>query len=492
MYPDGELVEAAELGAVDFDRVRVWLRQPNVAQVTARLEVSGQAPVSATTTLSAETDWTGSITLMPAEPAPDQPFTCWVAGRRLSGRFSPRPGTHTGLSFGFGSCHLPFQEEPGGSVGVRKAIRSYTAMYQRLEREQARFLLLCGDQIYSGNPEPLSIWQEFQRESDDPPRFAQALAAYRRHYRGFFQTPAYRALRERFPTYCIWDDHETMAGWGSLLSVNATEQRLFEASQRAYCEYEQLRNPNGAIGPPPYHYHFQHGDAGFFVLDLRGERDYRRHRLLGEKQWAALDAYLEAAEDRIQTLFLVASVPIAHVSRWAVDAGQWIHETLAAKLRDRWCSAAFVADRDRLLRRLFSWQTAMPRRQVILLSGDVHAAGAYTVEQRDGPGLIWQFTSSALSHPLRGVELLLNRTAVHLPNLFEPDFHFQRRFLVYENNLGLVRMTPLAEGGHRVEFRVEAWYPREQRLRTAARIVSLPESPSTAARQPAGQGAAVQ
>lgn len=199
--------------------------------------------------------------------------------------------------------------------------------------------------------------------------------------------------------------------------------------------------------------------------------------MLGEEQWAAARAYLDrASELRVQTLFVVLSIPVAHVARWAVRLGAWVHETVAADLRDRWCSGPFVADRDRLLDELFDWQIAAPRRQVIILSGDVHAASAFSIERRQGGGVIQEFTSSALTHPLRGAKLLINRVGVYGHDLFEPRFRFRRRLLVYENNFGIVDVTPLPQGGHRVEFAINGWIRKARRLGVAGRVVTTPDA----------------
>jgi hypothetical protein len=89
--------------------------------------------------------------------------------------------------------------------------------------------------------------------------------------------------------------------------------------------------------------------------------------------------------------------------------------------------------------------------------------------------VIHQFTSSALTTPHTGTQQLLNSIAVRLPNLFEPHLRFQRRFLTFANNFGLVQAEPLSAGGHRVTLSVHAWHPHKQRLTQAARMVCTPE-----------------
>jgi phosphodiesterase/alkaline phosphatase D-like protein len=473
-FPDGELDGAVEIGAVDSRGVRVWVRNSSAATVAASLDVDGRPPVTAETMLSAESDWTGAVTLALAEAAPGAPFVCTVGAARRRGRLAPLPETHAALAFGFGSCHRPY-ELRDGRVMPNAAAGIYAAIVEDLRRADAAFMLLGGDQVYSDELPPISVRDNLPGDEQHPPPFEVALDAYRRVSRGFLGQAGLRALREAFPTYCMWDDHEIFNNWGSRLEKTPLDLCLFHAASRAYCEYQHQRNPGGAIGPPPYHYTFRYGDIGFLALDARGARDYAHGTLLGADQWQAVQSYLSGADAAtVQTLFVIVSVPIAHVARWMATLFDDLPGTHGNQVRDRWCSARFVRSRDALLDALFAWEAASPVRQVILLSGDVHAASAFTIRQRNGRGVIQQLTSSALSTPHTPGQRVLNWLTVRGSNLFERRYRFQRRLLVFPNNYGLVRVAPLAGGGHRVEATIRAWQPHARRLVTAARLISRP------------------
>jgi alkaline phosphatase D len=275
----------------------------------------------------------------------------------------------------------------------------------------------------------------------------------------------------------MWDDHDIFNNWGSRLTESPLDRRMFEAATRVYGEYQHPRNPGGKIGPPPFFYTFRYGTAGFVVLDLRGARDYRIGRLMGASQWEELRQYLagpDAAE--VETLFIVASVPVAHHSRWIVRLLGQLPEHFADDVRDRWCSPHFIASRNELLDELFAWQERAPGRQAVLLSGDVHCASAFTIGRRGQPGVIQQFTSSALSTPDTGFERFVNVVGSRAPNLFESRFRFKRRFLALENNFGLVQVEPLPAGGHRVTYSVRAWHPKRGKLMDGGRVVTVPRS----------------
>lgn len=470
-FPDGELDQAVELGAVDERGVRLWLRARGQPALTATLLVEGRPPVRGTVPLSAETDWTGALALALPEPAPGAAFTCTAGERTLSGRLAPAPGAPSRVVFGFGSCHLPFAVDRAVRLRLRQAAAIYPAMRADLLRREAQFLLLVGDQIYADALAPLDVRRLAGERGPLTP--AGALAAYRLIARGFLGEAGVRRLRETFPTYCIWDDHEIIDSWGSRRSVSRDDRVLFAAASRAYVEYQHTRNPVGGLGPPPYHYAMQYGDVGVLVLDLRGARDYRRGQLLGAEQWRAVQTYLGGAANIVSTLFVVASVPIAHASRWLALLGERLPGGYGDAVRERWCATAFLRERDALLAALLAWQQGAPRRQVVILSGDVHCASAFCIRPRRGPGRLLQLTSSAFTTPDPWFQRLMNRFAVRLPNLAEPRYRFRGGLITLRNNFGTVSADPLPGGGHHLRLTIRAWDAR-RRLVTAAQIESNP------------------
>jgi phosphodiesterase/alkaline phosphatase D-like protein len=477
-FPDGELDDAAEIGAVSDRVARIWVRRPGSDRVPVRLEVEGRDPVLGSVAVSAESDWTGAAELTLPDAAPDRPFTVTVNGRVLSGRFAPAAAAHLDFTFGFGSCHHPFALGPDGRLKLNDAAGIYPEMREELTAADARFLLLIGDQIYSDEIPSISIRDHLPGDEQHPPPLEIAVQAYRRITRGYLGEAGFRRVRETFPTLWMWDDHDIFNDWGSLLHESPLDKLLFAAANRVYREYQQRHDPTNLTDGdgPPYTFFYRFGTAGFLVLDLRGARNYEEGTLLGRKQWAIVQSFLQSEEaETLHTLFVVASVPVAHFSRWLVEAFQWLPTRLANDVRDRWSSRAFIDSRDALMDELFRWQTATPYRQAIVLSGDVHAASAFTVRDRRGAGVVRQFTSSAFTTPCIGLVRHLNRFATRASNLFEPRLRFQRHFVTLENNFGRVRLQALPSGGHRVEFAVRAWHPERQQLVHGGRVDVSPD-----------------
>jgi phosphodiesterase/alkaline phosphatase D-like protein len=477
IFPDGDLDNAVELGAIDDQSVRVWLRMSGRSSVTATLDVPNRATETATTDLSAASDWTGALYLRLDEPAPGAPFTVTVDERHLTGQLAPEPGTPAALTFGFGSCHMPYAEADDGSIVDRTAdVAIYPAIRDDMRRAGGQFFLLTGDQIYADHLEPISVREALPDDPNEPPPLDSLLDRYRRIYRGYFNEPGIRSLRESFPTLCIWDDHDIFDNWGSTAEKTPTDRRLFEAACQAYAEYQHSRNPDGVETRPPFHWIQRWGDIAIVALDLRGARDYERGVMAGPVQWEWLRSWLAGDESSdIATLFVISSVPVAHTARWFTLLFDLVPKRFAEPARDRWSSTGFIDSRDRLLDALFDWEASSRHRQVFFLSGDVHCASAFTIRRHNGPGVIRQITSSAMTTPLGFDQVVFNQTVVRGTNLFESDYRFERHFLSLPNNFGGIRVAPLPDGGHRVIVAIRSWDRKRQRLRTTGRLTTRPE-----------------
>ncbi|MEZ4523565.1 MAG: alkaline phosphatase D family protein [Thermomicrobiales bacterium] len=474
-FPDGLLDHSVEVGAVTDRAARVWFRLPGDSSPNGSLAIDGQIVARASTTNSDVHDWTGTLDFELDEPVPGATFSIDVGGTIRQGRFAPSPDQPTGLTFGFGSCNRPFKPRDG-EVVYHQAAGIYDALIEDFHRADARFSVLVGDQIYSDELDPISV-RGIATEDDRIPTLDEAVESYRKVSRGYLGVPGFLKLRQQFPSLTIWDDHDIFDNWGSRKEVSDLDQRLFDAATKVYAEYQHARNPGPRKDGPPFHYWFKHGNVGFIVLDIRGKRDWNSGKLIGAEQWKDVVDFIEGPESEgIASLFVVTSVPVAHVARWMSKLLEPVPGKLGDSVRDRWTTDAFCDQRNDLLDLLFGWQTGAPGRQVAILSGDVHVAGAYTIRPRSGHGKIEQFTSSAFTTPLSSFERYLNVFAARGSNLFEPRWRFERHFISYSNTAGLIRLTPLESGGHHIELLVRGWNRRELRIRTVARHASMPES----------------
>ncbi|MGE3912062.1 MAG: alkaline phosphatase D family protein, partial [Chloroflexota bacterium] len=456
--------------------VRVWLRDPSGQPHEASLEIDNQVRGSVRLTPAAAHDFTAAADLVLDRPHPDARFTVRVAGLERHGRLHPAPGVPTPFTFAFGSCHQPFGPPEHGVLPVTPGAGIFRQMSTVLAHEDARFLALIGDQIYSDGVEPLDV-REDARTATIPPSDEQLREQYRWLYRGYFNVTPFRELLESRPALMYWDDHDITEGWGALIDWSDVDFRVFRAAEATYREYQHTRNIGASVDDAAtYHQSFYVGNVGFFVLDLRGVRSYAHGRLLGEAQWRALEAFLaEASERETPTLFIVAGIPVVHHAPALVRMAERVPHKYGTDLRDRWSAAPINHERVRFLDLLMAWQCARPRRQVAILSGDVHAGAAFTVENQKGPGRLLQWTSSPLSTHAAIPELVANVVGSELVNFGEDGYHNTRHALVRGNNFGAVRVRPEPAGGHCIELSLYEFVAGKG-VRVAARRVGLPAS----------------
>lgn len=475
-FPDGELGAWACLGAVTDRSVRVWLRDPELKPRVARVKIDNDIVGEATLAPSSEADSIAAADIALAQPFPNSRFLVEVAGFQRSGIMSPAPGETSAFSFAFGSCNQPFAVTPSGSVTKQDSAGIYPAMRSVLKTHQARFIALLGDQVYSDGIPHFSVSEAFP-DTDSPVSDQGLLSFYRHVYRGYFAEKGFLELLQTAPTYMMWDDHEILDNWGSEPDHNEAESQMFRAAGKTFREYQHLHNPGAAVEDgPPYHFKFWYGDVGFIVLDLRASRSYQAHRVIDETQWKFFDEFLaEASQRETPTLFIGATTPLIHFSPVGVRLLDWVPGSKGGNIRDRWDSDHFHQDRDRILNSLFDWQSERPERQVVILSGDVHAGAAFRVRRKRGAGEVLQWTSSSFTAPAGFSHDLFNTLGTALVNVGENLCRVTREGVETLNNFGIVNVTPLGRGsGHEITFTLYGYNPKRRNLVTRIRSLSRP------------------
>ena len=464
-FPDGELETWAVLGDVTDRSVRVWARHPG-GPLPVVVTVSGEEIGHSAISPDAGHDHVGVAVVELPQPQPDTEFEVRVGEMTRRGRFAPEPGSRGQFSFAFGSCHQPFTESlDNGRIERNPVAAIYPRIAALFGERKVDFALWLGDQVYSDAVSEMSVREQM---SKDPSVTDEALVdTYRHLYRGYFNERGHRELAEATPAYLMWDDHDIFDGWGSLMDRTAFDERVYRAAEEAFTEYQQLRNPGGSLqSKPPFGYSFWRADVGFHVPDLRGERDFEKGQVMGEQGWSLLDQFLAEAADRgVPTVFIGASVPVVHASPAIMTALERLPTSSGRDVRDRWSVPTFAAQRTMLLERLFGWQAAVPNRQVIVLSGDVHVGAAFNVRQRDGSGRFAQWTSSALSTPDGFKHVIVNRIISKFVRLGERELRVWRRGLATGNNVGVVEVEPADGGGHVVTLNVYEYEAKPDRLK---------------------------
>lgn len=396
-------------------------------------------------------------------------------------RFRTQGEKQESVTFGLFSCHMPYKKDSFDLVNIHM----WDRFGDELEDRNADFVLGVGDQVYVDGHPNVSIWawlkknrKEFVKVVAPKERVKAMRSWYRDIYRGYWGHRPLRRVFSRFPQYMIWDDHEILDGWGSydkkemqnLLDswwdwgsdeekIELTNQ-MYEAAKETYREYEHSHNPSTPEGQ--YDYSFDWSGAAFYVLDMRGQRDYNRtktnDRVLGAAQMQRFKDWLTSdTVKRAAAIFVVSPVPVVHANSFVVNHLDILG--MADDMRDEWERASNWVERDVLLDAAFGAAKAGAK-ALFFLSGDVHIGAAFKLTHKNYPDAkVYQLTSSAITYDLPWLNATaltliikrhgtLQRDAVGLPNvafelLSEP---------CKTNNFAVVKMHAKENGqGNQVE-----------------------------------------
>ncbi len=280
--------------------------------------------------------------------------------RKLDAALVQRPPATTtakadgSLCFALGSCQYP-----PGPLDEELAAGSYARLVALLETTTAharpRFLVLAGDQVYAdataGLMDPVA--------QDD---------RYELPYEKWLSTPAVREVLKRIPAYMMLDDHEIADNWAEGHDTDPSPGKA------AYLKFQRTLNPptptNGGVSL--WFASSLHGFE-FFFADTRTERQARSvdgidtARIMGDKQFAALLAWLDTHKNSSKPIFIVSPSILLprRVSSLASKAG--------ALRSDAWDGYPHS------LHQLLAYIAHQQIRNVVFLSGDEHHSCVATV-----------------------------------------------------------------------------------------------------------------
>jgi len=305
------------------------------------------------------------------------------------------------FSFGLISCHKPREGK------LKRITDMWGFLYEKMAEKESRFLIQSGDQVYCDSDDPYTInaWQKSLALLGDgldtrAQQHRDMVDFYREVYFSGWEFSPVREVMSTFPQFMIWDDHEIEDGWGSKPEhFEETQQRIFAAAKEAYIEFQHSHNPEPLKAGTLY-YAFHYGSAAFLVLDLRGERNLVKKRLLSDEQWDEIGKWLNADNSKI--LFVVASVPVVHVSRRLMSMAKvasLLSKDAKDDVDDQWSADHNKGERGKLLELLFKWSEAGgKKRPVAILGGDVHVGTEVIMNKKGSDNRICQVTSSPITN----------------------------------------------------------------------------------------------
>jgi alkaline phosphatase D len=402
------------VGAVGDRRARLWLRTEVTGPFLVEVWTRGSEVRAAVVAdhRAPEADGTMAFTIPddasavgPLTPATEHGFRVTVSRTGAlvgEGRFETAPveGGRGSFAFAFMSCHQPFT--PDGSVHP-EASRMLAALEPALEARGVKYVLFIGDQIYADAPRSSSLLRADRGRPLLEASTAEVRARYQARYRQFWAFAEMRRLQARWPTWCIWDDHEIVNDWGARRAHQQPAwRRVFEGARRAFVDYQASRTMGlEASSPSAFHQAFVWGSAATFVMDLSSQRtvDGREAQVYGDNQRAALSAFLREHQAR-PVVFVVLPVPLVYLPDWLVALGERVPGQ-GALFALRWNAAQNRRALDRLLSVLRAHQRTAPGQKLVLLSGDVHQGAAVALRWPGGESA-YQFVASPVTNTARG------------------------------------------------------------------------------------------
>lgn len=395
-------------------------------------------------------------------------------------RFRTLPDGAASHSFAFYSCHMPYQHSIFGGTNVvnMEMWGVFNEVLERHQRQDLRFVIGGGDQVYADGVQTLDIWKYLnarmsKRGDTLSPGTEEMVSWYRDIYRGYWGFSAVKDAFSSYPTYMIWDDHEIKDGWGSdILKVKGRDEldeifdsdrvkkeklsredclellgRMRQAAIQVYEEYQHSHNPDTL--PGQYDYAISHDCYAVYFLDGRGQRDINKGamRILGPEQMRRFEAWLAQLDPAVTPyVFVVSAVPVLHMMPVLVNADESLLADMADlqdDLRDAWEHNKHKAERRMLLKALFG--AARRGLKVSILSGDVHTSAVFRMVDNDRGAVIYQLTSSAITYNKpRMLGWVLGNT---VPDEGESDdgYRFERLALYTDSNFSIVRIDPVAD-----------------------------------------------
>lgn len=437
-FEEKQLDRMVGVGETGSDFARIWIRSDKPGEIL--ITVNSQE--ERVTIDDAAADWTQTVVIKGLKPLTRYEYNVVrLSDNELIGKgqfetFPKKPeDTPDKVSIALMSCHQPFSDD---NIVSERRMRLLKVLPKILSDHDVKFILLAGDQIYSDIPSDRSLFYKHYTEKWNNPKgpsitdwdAQDVRMAYQERYRIFFSMTEVQHFYANYPCYPILDDHEIVDDWGAKqVHSEKLYQNVKKGALEAYFDYQGSRvTERGAHLPPSFHYSFDYGNVGIFVLDLRSQRKAEdkgditgigdiasigigdrggkgkvkdKGQLFDSSQLIDFEKFLSNNQEK-RVLLIMSSVPVVHIPEWLVKAGASLTGH-ALDFPDHWAYKTNVDARDKFLKLIHKHQVKNPKQKVIIVSGDVHIGCAFAIRW-EGCGkqpTLYQFTSSAISNRVK-------------------------------------------------------------------------------------------
>ena len=402
---------------------------------------------------------------------------CWELGIEKSLFLKTMPKNkeknNWDITFGLYSCHMPFDS--------KNSSYSDASMWDLMDKElsfsNARFVIGGGDQVYCDGVDHLNIWKWLKKVKKYNPTIENMYSWYRDIYRGYWGFPGVKSVHSKYPNYMTWDDHEIMDGWGSFKNKELSNQldsffewenkkknlklanMMFKAASHVYKEYQHCHNPQREDVQDCYDYDFSTCGSDFFVLDMRGKRNFENnYTILGKEQLQRFKLWANNLEKKSSKtpIFIVSTVPMVHLKDFVSNILDWLPIFGARDdIRDHWQHESHGEEFLKILNIVFNL-SHKTKRPLVILSGDVHIGGIFKLTSENKKykhAKVFQLTSSAITYaavtPFK-FNLLAKATASNGVIGKQKDnkaaFKFERYLIFPQHNFSLINYKTTKNG----------------------------------------------
>ena len=318
------------------------------------------------------------------------------------------------------SCNQPFRESYGKVQPHKLALGIFKWYKQLAEQIRPACIMGLGDVMYTDGISLLN-WQsriayqtkDWHTQENVPRRMRQFQAeCYQRHW----SFPDFASVLSAYPHVFTYDDHEFRDGWGSE-KVDEKDSLLGNAARSVAEDIILGGGPRVCLGRGcDAHQSFVHGDLATWIFDTRTSRHYGKS-IISEQQLQDFEKFLRTCTSKF--LLLSITVPLLYlresVVMAAAESSDVIQDLLGFRddARDCWRAGQNVPYLQKLIELLRAFHQQNPTVPIVVVSGDIHVANAFTFQPAGFSRPLWQITSSALTTRAHLVEPL--RVIITLP-----------------------------------------------------------------------------
>jgi hypothetical protein len=357
--------------------------------------------------------------------------------------------------------------------------------WKQLKNQKPHYLFLTGDQVYTDN-----IFQAIPdlalklKEVDDA-LLERIEVFFLELYIHSWQNYHLALALATIPNVMSWDDHDILDGYGSFNgSIQSVLKPIYKIARKYYLLFQLRSKANVSLKSSPGLQDLnQILMLRNYILIMPDTRTCRtQNRVLEDRQYAFLNTYKEKLQlvAKKYSLIFVLPVPIAHLNFFGFaerildfrdsKKGSNFNTFDSDDAIDHWDHRFHKAEQKEMLDLMFDYGTTLEVKHLIIVSGDVHSAGASTVfKMNDTPNAATQLITSPIVNKPAPWYIRFSGTRFKLIHDYGCDlknFGSSRNRMFNQRNFMLLKMDPRGLKAHLFLAQDGTWEKASKQYRT--------------------------